>query len=148
MIKDFHLRKTKEWLIDTTLKALFLAGTNILSVANLYETPIRTGRLQNSAWVRRTSKNESSISVELSYGRSMGLKGENPFVNALRVAEPVDTDGISKERGSYGALNYAIEVHETDMAYNYNRKFRYLADPVLHNGESTFFSAILECFRD
>jgi hypothetical protein len=148
MIKNFQIRRPKEWIINKTLDTLMMTGTEILSIANMYETPIKTGRLQNSAWVQRLSKNENEVSVELSYGKPKGLRGENPYINALRVAEPIGTDGISKERGSYGALTYAIEVHETDMQYNYGRKFRYLADPVRTETESIFFTSVLRCFRD
>lgn len=149
MINNIKIRPAKQKIMNMTEKCVMSTAVELINFANLYYVPIRTGRLQNSAWVTKGRKQPDCVSASVSYGRSSGLRGTNPYVGAIRTAEPVSAGGtdISKQRSSYGGVTYALDVHETNRNYNFGRQYHYLSDPIMHKGDMCFAIGIQKAFK-
>jgi hypothetical protein len=149
MISTIRTGAAKQRFIECTKRCVGKAGSEILSYANVHLTPIRTGRLQNTAWVETKGKQADSVSVLISYGKAQGLRGLNPYAGAIRTAEPVSAGGdlISRQKSSYGGLTYALDVHETDLNYRFGRQWHYLSDAVSLIGEMAFLIGVQDGFR-
>jgi hypothetical protein len=149
MISTIRVGKAKQKFKECTKRCVGKAGSEVLSYANVHLVPIRSGRLQNSAWVEDKGSQSDNISVLISYGKAQGLRGVNPYIGAIRTAEPVSAGGdlISKQRSSYGGLTYALDVHEKNYNYRFGRQWHYLSDAISQIGEWAFLIGVQSGFR-